>query len=211
MEKPKNNDWQTSDPHVFWGEIAPTDHILQIYENDDTFLDLLKHFVISGIKSNESVVIIATNAHIQHLTERVKKDGYDVASCIASDHLILLEAEETLSKFMVNDWPDAVLFHQTINDIVKRVKAKNRRLRAFGEMVALLWAQGHNGATVRLEDLWNRFCETEAFCLFCAYPKSGFTQDVSASMHNICCAHSKMISGSHALKDKIFYKTVVGF
>src|SRR5688500_19228341 len=54
-----------------------------------------------------------------------------------------------------------------------------RSVRAFGEMVAVLWANGHNGATVRLEHLWHAFCQSEAFSLFCAYPKTGFTQDAS--------------------------------
>jgi hypothetical protein len=73
--------------------------------------------------------------------------------------------------------------------------------------VAILWAKGQVGATVRLEQLWNKFCETEAFCLFCAYPKSGFTQDASESLMHICNAHKKMLKGGKSRKD-LFYKEV---
>ena len=45
---------------VFWGEIAPCDHLLQIYENDTEYLSALSRFVSDGFKKNESVVIIAT-------------------------------------------------------------------------------------------------------------------------------------------------------
>jgi ribosomal protein L15 len=62
-------------------------------------------------------------------------------------------------------------------------------------MVAMLWGQGHNGATVRLEHLWHELCREEAFSLFCAYPRSGFTKDVEASIQEICSAHSKVIVG----------------
>jgi hypothetical protein len=64
-------------------------------------------------------------------------------------------------------------------------------------MVALLWAQGHSGATVHLEHLWHALCAAESFALFCAYPKNGFTQDAAASMQEICEAHSKVIGRAH--------------
>ena len=66
---------------------------------------------------------------------------------------------------------------------------------AAGEMVAILWARGHTGATVRLEHLWHRLCATESFTLFCAYPKIGFTQDGPASIREICAAHSAVVPG----------------
>ena len=34
----------------------------------------------------------------------------------------------------------------------------------------------------------------DGFPLLCAYPKVGFTQDASASMSEICAAHSKVLS-----------------
>lgn len=209
MSNIENEDWKVSDPHMFWAEIAPTEHVIQIYENDEVFLNLLESFVINGLKAGDCVVIIATKAHINHLNNRLTEAGVNIASVIDDDQYIHLDAEETLAKFMVNGWPDGKLFNQTISQIVKRAKQKDRSLRAFGEMVAILWAEGLNGATVHLENLWNRFCTTEAFCLFCAYPKIGFTQDVTASMHTICCTHSKMISGEHNSKSQIFYKPVL--
>ena len=75
-------------------------------------------------------------------------------------------------------------------------------------MVAILWAHGQVGATIRFEHLWNKFCETQAFCLFCAYPQSGLTQDVSDSVMNICGAHYKMIAGIGKGKTDHFYKEV---
>jgi hypothetical protein len=55
---------------------------------------------------------------------------------------IPLDAREVLSKFMVNDWPDENLFNQVINEVIVKAKGNNRNVRAFGEMVAILWAKG---------------------------------------------------------------------
>jgi hypothetical protein len=208
METTGNTEWQNTDHHIFWGEVAPTDHVVQIYENDKAFLNLLEGFVSSGISAAECVVLIATAAHLSALTARLQQHGYDIAALSADDQLVLLDAEETLAQFMVNGWPEAGLFNQTVSGIIAPARYKNRRVRAFGEMVAVLWARGEIAATVHLELLWNRFCETQAFCLFCAYPRKGFTQDINSSAYAICCAHSKMISGEHQSKTKVFYKTV---
>jgi hypothetical protein len=204
-----SSDWNVSDANVFWGEIAPTEHVVQIYENDEVFLNLLESFVTNGFIAGDCVVIIATKDHIELLNHRLANTGENVDALMADDLYIPLDAEQTLAEFMVNGWPDAKLFHQTINSIIGRARQKNRHVRAFGEMVAILWANGFSGATVHLENLWNRVCVTEAFCLFCAYPKSGFVQDAASSMHTICCAHSKMISGDYDQKSQIRYKTVL--
>jgi hypothetical protein len=206
--KVNKDEWATSSNEIFWGEIAPCEHVVQIYENDESFLDLLTGFVSSGVNAGECAVVIATAAHLMALDERLAASGYPVNSLIAETQYIPLDAEETLSRFMVNDWPDENLFHKVISEVIVKAKGNNRKVRAFGEMVAILWAKGQIGATVRLEHLWNRFCENEAFCLFCAYPESGFTQDAAESVMHICSAHTKMITSGERGKTALLYKPV---
>jgi hypothetical protein len=95
---------------------------------------------------------------------------------------------------MVNGWPDDARFKAVIGEILDRARQGGREVRAFGEMVALLWAEGYCAATVRLEHLWQRICEDESFSLFCAYPKTGFTEDPIDSITRVCAAHSKVLA-----------------
>jgi hypothetical protein len=118
--------------------------------------------------------------------------SFDLTALRSRDQYIPLDAEETLSKFMVDDWPEDRLFEECVTQLLGRARKNGRRARAFGEMVALLWAQGHNGATVRLEYLWQQLCKKENFSLLCAYPKTGFTEDAAKSINNICLTHTKM-------------------
>lgn len=203
-----NEDWIKTSDKVFWGEIAPCDHVVQIYDNDKVFLDLLAGYASGGVQAGDCVIAIATATHIKSLKARLDNMGYSIPHLVSKGQLILLEAEEALSKFMVNDWPDEKLFMNFVNGVLSKAKQDKRNVRAFGEMVAILWEKGNSGATVRLEHLWNKFCETEAFCLFCAYPRSGFTQNASDSLMHICSTHSKMITGSGKSRTDIFYKTI---
>ena len=181
---------------IFWGEIAPTEHMCQIYGDDSTFMDALEGFVGSGLRAGESVIVIATAGHLHTLEQRLRGNWLDLDRARWEDRYIALLASETLNKFMVEGWPDEALFRRTVSEILKRARGDGRKVRAFGEMVALLWSQGRAGATVRLEHLWNRFQAEEHFPLFCAYPRAGFTQDASASIRTICSTHSKIIPGS---------------
>lgn len=202
--------WKQVKADIFWGEIAPCDHVLQIYENDGFFLDALTGFVGGGINADDACIVIATDNHLKALENRLESYGIHIHALIADNRYIPMNAEVALSKFMVKGWPDENLFNQTISDLIERGRNhSNRRIRAFGEMVAILWAQGNNGATVRLEHLWNKFCQKEAFCLFCAYPKSGFTNEITESMNHICCAHAKMIGGSEKQLTEIFYREIM--
>ena len=185
--------WKKENMDVFWGEIAPCDHILQIYEDDKVFLETLQGFVTSGLEAGESVIIIATDEHLAALYQRLRDKGFDLFSMALQDQYIPLSAQEMLSRFMINGWPDENLFHYLLTNLLLRARKRDRKVRAFGEMVALLWSQGFSGATVRLEHLWTTFCESEEFSLFCAYPKSGFTENPIESIAKICRCHSKVI------------------
>jgi hypothetical protein len=184
---------------IFWGELAPCEHVVQIYEDEVVFLDALEEFVDSGLRADEAVVVIATSLHLNALEDRLQANGFDLNAARARDQYIPLDAQATLSKFVVNGWPDDALFETLVGQILGRARKHGRRVRAFGEMVALMWHQGCQGGTVRLEHLWHRLCEKESFPLFCAYPRSGFTEDAPAAMKTICEAHSKVVRGRRGL------------
>jgi hypothetical protein len=202
--------WQKSSTMVFWAEVASNDHLVQIYDNEDVIMESLEGFVSSGFMAGDGVVIIATAAHLASLDVRLTRYGYDMTAMRATDRFIPLDAIETLSKFMVNGRPDEALFLSAVRSIIARARGNsNRIVRAYGEMVDILWQQGHNGATLQLEHLWNRFCKTEDFCLFCAYPRSGFTQDPLESIMHICSTHARVIAGDVRSRSstEVFYKT----
>ncbi len=205
------NQWQKSETDTFWGEIAPCDHVVQIYEDDGVFLDALTGFVGGGIKGGDCVIVIATQNHLNALEKRLQSYSIRVDILISESTYIPVNAEEMLAKIMVNNWPDEDLFNRTVSELIEKANSNNRRVRtvrAFGEMVALVCADGNTEATIQLEHLWNRFCEKSSFCLFCAYPENVFTNASNTSLQHICGAHSKLIRGSHMPFTEVQYKAI---
>jgi hypothetical protein len=197
--------WQRCNMQTFWRDVAPCSHVVQIYEDQEGFLNLLEGFVAGGIADGDCVIVIATAPVLKALKVRLRLHGYDLESLSARDQYIALDAEEVLARFMVNDWPDYHLFMDTMTTLFQRAHLNQRKVRAFGEMVAILWGQGKSGATVMLEYLWNTFSEKEEFSLFCAYPQSGFAQDTQSAIKNICSTHTQMVTGCERSNTEISY------
>src|SRR5262245_59867624 len=106
----------------------------------------------------------------------------------------MLDAAETLAQFMVKGVPDPERFRSVVGGVVAQTVSRHGRVRAFGEMVALLWAKGEHSAAIQVEALWNELGKTHLFALLCAYPMNGFGRRLDEpSFRNVCSQHSRVV------------------
>lgn len=176
------------------GTVAHLHHVCQVYADEEAFLDSLGAFVGTGLRERQAVIVIATPGHLAALVARLTRVGHHVTRAFMEDGLIALDAEETLAQFMVNGWPDAERFARVMNPVIARARRGGRDVRAFGEMVALLWSRERYAATLRLEELWNQLLATEDFPLFCAYPRACLDKGEPESINDIHAAHAKVLA-----------------
>ncbi len=104
-----------------------------------------------------------------------------------------------LAAFMVDGMPDATLFKTHVPAAIDRLcrGRKDCTIRAYGEMVDVLWQDGLTAAAIRLEMLWNQLAMTHDFSLLCGYAMGNFYKD--AGMRDICDQHSHVIAAETAL------------
>ncbi|MEP6742404.1 MAG: ATP-binding protein [bacterium] len=181
-------------PPSHWSHMNDTDHFVQFYENDGFLLNSLSGFIGSAIKSNDAAIVIATETHREGLDELLLANGLDLTSAKTSGQYVSLDAADTLSRFMVDGSPEPKRFREVLGGIIASVTDGRTRVRAFGEMVALLWAEGNYTGAIRLEELWNDLQHAHSFSLFCAYPMNGFGGEKFLAPHvDVCTAHSRVI------------------
>ena len=177
-----------------WSEMNGSDHFVQFYEADEFLVNSICRFITTGLSSDDACIVVATKTHRDELDECLKARGLDVAAASASGQYVALDAEETLSKFMIKGSPEPEPFDELIGNIITQAGKGRNRVRVFGEMVALLWAEGNCNAAIRLEELWNDLQKKHSFLLFCAYPINGFGGDAFAkSLNDVCTRHSYVI------------------
>jgi hypothetical protein len=152
--------------------VSDRGHEVQYYEHSRFLVGRVADFVAPGLQAGEAVVVIATPRHGDLITAELIARGIDVDAVTKDGALVTLDAVETLGKFMLAGRPDPALFQAVIGSTIEsaRAKANVPIVRAFGEMVAVLWAQGRPGAAIALEDLWNRLLGHHPFSLLCGYP-----------------------------------------
>jgi signal transduction histidine kinase/ActR/RegA family two-component response regulator len=181
-------------PDSHWSAMSDTDHFVQFYETDGFLLNSLSGFIGSAIKSNDAAIVIATEKHREGLDELLLATGLDLTGAKTRGQYISLDAADILSQFMVDGSPEPTRFREVLGGVIASVTDGRTRVRAFGEMVALLWAEGNFAGAIRLEEMWNDLQSAHSFSLFCAYPMNGFGAEKFFASHvDVCAAHSRVI------------------
>src|SRR5260370_3456957 len=180
-------------------------HSVQFYFDDHLLTDELTRLIGTALMSGDAAIVIATQAHREALARELEARDVDTPRALADGGFASLDAEETLSRIMLNQMPDPDLFSNIVGGLIARaraaVKSDQSGVVIFGEMVATLWAQEKPQAAIRLEELWNSLARKYSFSLRCAYPMSGFhKQEPAESFGMICPEHSAVLPiGSRAL------------
>jgi PAS domain S-box-containing protein len=181
-----------------WNPPGSDYHSVQFYRDDSFLLEHLGQLVSKAITAGRPVLLYVTKAHRDSLFAHLRSCGTDFALAVARERFVLRDAEETLTKFMVDGKLDAARCTRVIGGRLARLAATaagpDRQVFAFGEMVACLWESGKRDAAMQLEQLWNQLADKYSFQLLCAYPMRLFTsQRDRGSLLQICSQHSHVM------------------
>lgn len=178
---------------AFWRDMGTGDHACQVYGDEGELLETLSSFIGGGLWTGEGAIVIATDAHLVQLEEMLRQTGLDLAHFRGDGRYIPVSAEHTLAAFADGGWPDEELFMQALTPLVERARGPGRGVRAFGEMVQLLWSRGHYAGAVRLEHLWNKLLGRHRMRLVCAYSRRHFAKGSLESRRAVQNAHSSLV------------------
>ncbi len=170
------------------------EHLVELYETDAFLVDSVTRFLLPALRSDRSAIVVATAEHREEFARALADGGVDVEHAIREGRYLALDAAETLASFMVHGRPHEHRFREQIGGLIGRMAIDGRRVNVYGEMVALLWADGDVASAIALEDLWNRLATVRSFDLLCAYPMSTFDDEGSAeAFKRMCEQHTSVI------------------
>jgi MEDS: MEthanogen/methylotroph, DcmR Sensory domain len=99
---------------------------------------------------------------------------------------------------MADGVPQWQAFHDIVGALLGGLCARYPGVRAYGEMVDLLWQQGRRDAALRLEGYWNELGKEHALSLFCAYRMDALDSDAYVGpLDSVCNAHSHFLPARH--------------
>lgn len=170
-------------------------HAVQFYGDDESLFTTVASFLSQGLVDGHPAIVIASEEHRSATLEYLRGRLIDVDKAQKIGSLVVLDAQQTLDLFMVRGMPDEVRFEDSVGRLVADVLCRKDRtyLRAFGEMVDVLWKNGNPDAAIRLEMLWNKLAQRYGFGLLCAYAMSNFYRE-TRGFEAVCREHTHVVA-----------------
>jgi PAS domain S-box-containing protein len=176
-------------------DAAVLPHLVQFYEGDPVLIEAIGKYLRDGLEAGSAAIVIATAEHEAQLAAHWAGQGFDARAARERGQLVTLDAAQTLARLLVDGWPHAGRFEETIGSLIAESNRRFGKVVAFGEMVGLLWAQGRADAAIGLEALWNALATRHEFSLYCAYRLRDCARGDSELFGKVCDAHSHVIPG----------------
>jgi anti-sigma regulatory factor (Ser/Thr protein kinase) len=175
---------------------ADGDHVVRFYEDDDDLCSRVLDWLLPALTEGAGAILIATDEHRRLFSHALTAGGLDAHGAVDDGRLVLLDAAETLSTFMVDGTVDPLAFDARVGDVVRAAAARKRPVHAFGEMVALLWQAGNVTGALELEERWNDLVATVPFSLMCAYPAAVVSHAVRSGEFALLCDEHTQVVGT---------------
>jgi hypothetical protein len=172
-------------------------HAVQFYGSDASLFVTVAAFLGEGLVAGQPAIVIATADHAKAIEARLCTRPIDCAKARRQGQLIFLDAEETLDLFMVGDQPNADFFEANVGRLIKQASNGDRHttIRAYGEMVDVLWKQGRSQAAINVEILWNKLATRFNFALLCGYAMGSFYKQTER-LEELMSLHSHVVENN---------------
>jgi signal transduction histidine kinase len=172
-----------------------TEHTVQFYESDTFLEDTVSAYLSYGLRQRDAVLVVAREARWNAVKGQLEAAGHDLATARRSGQLVFLSARETLQGLLRGDAPDPNVFQDVVEPLIERMERSTPgRLRVYGEMVDLLWAEGKWPCAAELERLWNDLLARHPASVLCAY-RMGCSQQpgYASEIERVCASHTRVV------------------
>jgi hypothetical protein len=168
------------------------EHFAQLYQESEPLAEAVADYIGAGLRAGEAAVIIATPPHRAAIERKLAAAGL-------RGRLEVLDAERTLARFMEDGMPQWNAFREIVGGLIAELRLQHPTVRAYGEMVDVLWQRGQREAAIRLEEYWNELGKLQTFSLFCAYRMNPLEiETYGGALQAVCKVHSHLIPARNA-------------
>ena len=179
------------------GPVRRHSHAVHFYKDSQSLAQVAASFLCEGIGKGERVVVVSTPTHLTAIVKAVERHSVDLAQLKKSGKWLAFDARRTLSSLMAGGRIDLTRFKVQFADVVGDWYASDPSLsmRAYGEMVDLLYREGDVAGAMQLEDLWTDLAALHKFPILCGYAVSSFFKEPrgSSRFSDVCRRHSHVI------------------
>ena len=170
-------------------------HEVFFYPTEALLVAGFARYIEANTRSENVVISVVTELHRAQIREVLGGRGLDMKEAVRNGRYISLDSMDTLSLFMVDGWPDASLFRQAVEGLIRTAvessRGRHRRVAVCGQLAPILWVQGKRNAAIEIEQLWDEMCSIHGVDTLCGYVSATADRDRHPQQFNLICgAHS---------------------
>jgi DNA-binding NarL/FixJ family response regulator len=169
-------------------------HDVFFSSDESSLVDGFAQFVAGTLTSGGSAILLATPAHRRAVYEQLQAGSTEIDIAVAQRRYVPLDVDETLSAFMVDDWPDEARFPCAATALIAAAAAAAKgpypHVAACGEAASQLCAKGNAGAAIRFEQLWDDLGAKLGVDILCGYSQHAIRSDERRIVSEVSAVHS---------------------
>src|SRR5690349_19541545 len=95
-------------------------HSVKFYDDETSLGRTVAEFLAPGLLKQLPAIVIATPSSRKMIARELGDRGVNVSQLEQTGDLQMVDADETLARFMVGNEPDPVRFHATVDELIAR-------------------------------------------------------------------------------------------
>ena len=172
-------------------------HAVQFYLDESFLTRMTGNFAARALSNDSTAIFIATPKHHEAFAQHLQQNGLDIAALTAQGRYLALDAYALLRQCTASEKIDSHDIRQLLRQKIQATIGadKSSSTFIFGELVALLCAEGKFETALAVEQVWETLIIELPIHLLCAYPIKQFAPTGTETYFpRVCSAHQTVIS-----------------
>ena len=174
-------------------------HAVQFYLDDSFLFHMITRLMISAFNAGDGAIVIATAAHHEVLRERVMRANFDIEVERNKGTYVAVDVSEVVARCTKHGTLQVPMLAQlltaTLGEVTEATGKPLSRTFVFGELVALLCAQGNFEDLFAFEQVGEHLRREYPVSILCGYAIRLFQRKgMEKFFRQVCEAHPTVIS-----------------
>jgi two-component system cell cycle sensor histidine kinase/response regulator CckA len=182
-------------------------HLLTLYRTDGFLCGRVAAWLAEALRGDGGAIALTEARYHAHLRQALALEGVDADALTAAGRLVILDAAATLARILASGPPTTEAVRRVAGPWLDSVRAASGpEIRAYGDMVNVLWERGQPDVALVLEQIWHELLQGTQVELLCGYRADPLSVGRVQGLQALCGAHH----GLYATEDAEARERAIG-
>lgn len=172
-------------------------HVVQIYRDPAFQAKAVATWTGAALRDGGGAVLLCMPESAARILPELRREGFDPDALAAAGRLAILDADAVLGRCAKGGTLNVPRFRKEIQAAIAGARAagaKGVEVRAWGELVSLLWEREDRPMAREVELIWNEIARAEGIRLLCSYRLDNLEHRTHQGLlRELCESHTRLV------------------